>query len=104
MIRRAGELSERMMTGQSLGAKQVAIASARTPAQSRKRHPGQVQDQPLDPVIEDPCRMLQELASRQEVERAAQDECADRGSLTTAWQRGATSPPQRIGKRSVPTG
>ena len=45
----------------------------------QERHPGQVQDKPLDPVIEDPCRMLQELASRQEVERAAQDECADRG-------------------------
>jgi len=39
MIRRAGELSERMMTGQSLGAKQVAIASARTPAQSRNVTP-----------------------------------------------------------------
>ena len=39
MIRRAGELSERMMTGQPLGAKQVAIASARTPAQSRNVTP-----------------------------------------------------------------
>jgi hypothetical protein len=44
----------------------------------QERHPGQVQDKPLDPVIEDPCRVLQELASGQEVEHAAQDECADR--------------------------
>jgi hypothetical protein len=33
----------------------------------QERHPGQVQDKPLDPVIEDPGRMLQELASRQKV-------------------------------------
>jgi len=67
MIRRAGRLSERMMTGQPPGASHVAIASVRTPAQSRKRHPGQVQDKPLDPVIEDPGRLLQELVSRQKV-------------------------------------
>jgi len=96
MIRRAGELSERMMTGQSLGAKQVAIASARTPAQSRKRHPGQVQDKPLDPVIEDPCRMLQELASRQEVERAAQDECADRGCSRQLGREGRRHRPNGL--------
>jgi len=30
----------------------------------QERHTGQVQDKPLDPVIEDPGRMLQELASR----------------------------------------
>jgi hypothetical protein len=39
MIRRAGRLSNRMMTGQPPGAKQVAIASARTPAQSRNVTP-----------------------------------------------------------------
>jgi hypothetical protein len=37
MIRRAGELSERMMTGQPLGAKHVAIARGRPP-QSHKTH------------------------------------------------------------------
>ena len=44
----------------------------------QERHPGQVQDKPLDLVIEDPGRMLQELVSRHKVERAAQDERADR--------------------------
>ena len=44
----------------------------------QERHPGQVQDEPLDPVIDDPGRLLQELAGRQKVQRAAQDECADR--------------------------
>jgi hypothetical protein len=86
MIRRAEGLSERMMTGQPPGAKHVAIASARTPAQSRNVTPGQVQDKPLDPVIEDPCRLLKELASRQEVRRAAQDERADR-SITDRFDR-----------------
>jgi hypothetical protein len=33
----------------------------------QERHPGQVQDEPLDPVIEDPGRLLQELVSRQKV-------------------------------------
>ena len=33
----------------------------------QERHPGQVQDKPLDPVIEDPGRMLQELAGRAKV-------------------------------------
>jgi hypothetical protein len=44
----------------------------------QERHPGQVQDKPLDPVVKDACRMLHELARRQKVERAAQDERADR--------------------------
>jgi hypothetical protein len=33
----------------------------------QERHPGQVQDKPFDPVIEDPGRLLQELVSRQKV-------------------------------------
>jgi hypothetical protein len=33
----------------------------------QERHPGQVQDKPLDPVVEDPGRLLQELVSRQKV-------------------------------------
>jgi hypothetical protein len=44
----------------------------------QERHPGQVQDEPLGPVIEGPGRLLQERVSGQEVERAAQDERADR--------------------------
>ena len=40
------------------------------PSQSgavEERHRGQVQDKSLDPVIEDPGRMSQELVSRQKV-------------------------------------
>jgi hypothetical protein len=77
MIRRAGGLSEPIMTGQPSGTKQVAIASARTPAQSRNVTPARTRTSRSIRSSRTRAGTLRELASRQKVQRADQDQRAD---------------------------
>ena len=42
----------------------------------QERQPGQVENKPLGPVIDDPCRALQELGGREKVQVTAQGEDA----------------------------
>ena len=69
------------------GAKMAALTAGREARRDRQRpepgaveerHPGQVQDQPLGPVADHPGRMLQEPASRGNVQVTVQDERAHR--------------------------
>jgi hypothetical protein len=90
-----------MMTGQPPGARRVAILSARAPAQSRNSTPGQVQTQPLGPLINGQGRLLQEPAGLEKIQVTAQDEGADRSVADGLDRQGVRVHRFSIGSRGL---